>query len=368
MIRLLYVITSTTIGGAEKTLARIATRVDRRGFEVAGVVSLKPPGFYADKLAEAGIPVETLEMPQIPRPSDLGRLRAAIRRFSPDIVHAFLYRAIQFCRLAKLAGEPMTLISSPRVVYRTRPAPLLWLDRQLMEADDLLIAESVATQRFFVRHQGYEPSRISIIHNGIEPSELVAPPEAREARRLELGVRPGELLVGTVGRLDPQKGQDVLLKALAMLPERFKGLVIGDGPDRERLEERRRTLGLSRRCLLLGESRDVAGWLAALDVFVLPSYWEGIPNAALEALASGLPVAASAVDGVLEVVEDGRTGLLFPPGDPQALAAALTRLAGDPALRARLAEDGRRHVLERFTLDRMIRSYEDAYRRLAPRA
>ena len=365
MTRLLYVITSTTIGGAEKTLYRIASRVDRRRFEVAAALSLKPKGHYAARLEEAGVKVESLDMAQVPRPGDLFRLREVVRRHRPDVVHAFLYRAIQFCRMLRALGEPFKLISSPRVVYRTRPGPLLWLDRRLMGYDDLLIAESVASQRFFVREQGYRPGRISVVYNGIEPAELEVRPGVREAKRRELGLEPEHVLVGTVGRLDPQKGQETLLKALAMSPENVRGLIIGDGPDRERLSEMVETLDLKGRCVFLGERSDVPDWLAAMDVFALPSYWEGVPNAVLEALCAGLPVAASAVDGVMETVEDGRTGLLFPAGDPQALAERLRRLALDPGLRQRLGEAGRLRLARQFTMDGMLRGYEDAYLRVA---
>ena len=138
-------------------------------------------------------------------------------------------------------------------------------------------------------------------------------------------------------------------------------VILGDGPERTRLEALVRSRGLEGSVLLLGERDDVPAWLSAIDVYCLPSLWEGLPNALLEAMARGLPVVASGVDGVPEAVTSGADGLLVPPADPAALAAALKSLAGDPGKRAALGAAAKTAVGERFALRRMIADYERAY-------
>ncbi|MDE2313639.1 MAG: glycosyltransferase, partial [Elusimicrobia bacterium] len=154
MIRVLYVATSTTLGGAEKTLHTLATRIDRKKFAVPEVVSLKPEGVYAQKLAESGIAATSLGTGRVPDLRTLRALRALISERKPDVVHAFMYQAVQLCRLAKL-GAGFKLLSSPRVTYRTRSWGTLALDRALKGRDDLLISECEASRTYLIERQGY---------------------------------------------------------------------------------------------------------------------------------------------------------------------------------------------------------------------
>ena len=351
MTRILFVSTSTTVGGAEKTLFTLATRLDPRRFPVAGVVSLKPEGRYARLLAERGVKTESLASTFAPR-----RLAAIIARERPDVVHAVMYQAIQLARLAKpLAGVPFKLVSSPRVHYRSRSLWTLLVDRCLKGRDDLLIAECDASRRFLLERLGYDPKKAITIRNGVEQDGR--PPSKEKLRELGLD----GILIGAVGRLDRQKGFAVLIEAMAHLKGTpLRCAILGDGPERARLEALIRRRGLEGSVRLLGET-EAASWLPAFDVFCLPSLWEGLPNSLLEAMALGLPVVASAIDGVPEAVTDGADGLLVPPSDPAALAAALQRLAGDAGKRARLGAAARKTAAERFALSRMIGEYERAY-------
>lgn len=362
-MKILFVSTSTTVGGAEKTLYTIATLLDPERFEVAGVVSVKPPGAYLRKLEAAGFPTHSLEVPSRASWGDVGRLSALIERTRPHIVHAFMYQAIQMARLAKRRGKvPFTLVTSPRVNYRTRSLWTKAVDRFLKGADDLLIAESKASRDYLVRWLGYSSDKVRIIHNGVDLAGWPASRLERRQKRLELRLAADEVLIGSAGRLDDQKGFDTLVAAMGLLKKlRVRCVVLGEGPARPALEAQIRRLGIERSVMLLGERDDMTSWLSALDAFVLPSRWEGLPNALLEAMALGLPVAASAVDGVVEVVEDGRNGLLVPPGRPGPLAAAVSKLAADPGLRARIGEAAKETVSRRFSLIDMMAAYEDAY-------
>ena len=168
MAKILFVSTSTTVGGAEKTLYALATLIDPKKHQVVGVVSLKPEGHYAKRLREQGVKVMTMALGRAPRPADARRLAAIIDRERPDIVHAVMYQAIQLCRMAKTRSDTrFKLVSSPRVNYRSRSWWTLLVDRWLKERDDLLIAECEASRRFLLKKLGYDPAKVVTIRNGV---------------------------------------------------------------------------------------------------------------------------------------------------------------------------------------------------------
>ncbi|MDD5301905.1 MAG: glycosyltransferase [Elusimicrobia bacterium] len=363
MARILYVSTSTTVGGAEKTLYTLATLLDPKRHQVVGVVSVKPEGDYARKLKLQGLHVESLNLPGTPRLADAARLAEIITRLRPDIVHAVMFKAIQLCRLAKpKVPFPFKLVSSPRVHYRTRSVWTLLIDRALKNRDDLLIAECDASRDFLVRRLGYAPAKVLTIRNGVDLAGWPVSKVDRQKRRMELRLGSGDILVGAVGRLDKQKGFSTLIEAMSRLKKTdLRCVILGEGPERARLEALIRKHELEKHVWLYGERADIVTWLSAFDVACLPSLWEGLPNTLLEAMALGLPVVASAVDGVPEVVENGKTGVLVPPASPAALAKALKDLAGDPGRRAALGAAAHAAVMEKFTLRRMMDEYHDAY-------
>ena len=366
-MRILFVSTSTTIGGAEKTLYSLATLIDPKRFQVCGVVSLKPFGPYAHRLKAQGVSIHTLGLTGRPGLAEIKALAKLIEHEQPDIVHALMYQAIQLCRLAKRrANARFKLISSPRINYRTRSAFTLLVDRVLKGSDDLLIAESQTSRDFLVKKQGYDPKKVKTIHNGVDVARWPVSKLDRARKRLELRLGAGEILLGCVGRLDQQKGHAVLIDALSKLKDRapVRCAIIGEGPKRAALEAQIRRHHLEKHVWLLGERDDVVSWLSSFDIFVLPSLWEGLPNSLLEAMALGLPSVASAVDGVGEVIKDGENGALVPPRNPLALAKKIADLAADAALRSKLGEAAQRTIAERFTLLEMIAAYEKTYQEL----
>lgn len=365
MARILYVTTSTTIGGSEKTLYHLATGLSPERYDVVGVACLKPLGYYARALSNRGIPVYQTG-------HSLSALAELINEKAPDILHCFLYRAMQMGRLAKrFYGVPGRLVLSPRVHYRSRPKPLQWLDRLLRSKEDFLAAESNANRDFAVEGLGYAPAQVGVIRNGVDLSlwqeDSRHPFSARERQRKSLGFSGSETVVGAVGRLDVQKGFEFLIEAMSRLREPFPELrcvIVGDGPEKTRLQRKVESMGMQGLVYFVGEQADMRDWYGFFDLFALPSLWEGLPNALLETMACGIPAVASSVDGVLEVVKDGENGLLVPPGDPEALAEALAELLKDSSLRSTLAEKGKKDVSERFTLDRMVQEYDNLYQKI----
>ncbi|MBI3298641.1 MAG: glycosyltransferase [Elusimicrobia bacterium] len=365
MPRILYVSTSTTMGGAEKTLFTLATLLDPKLAEVAGVVSLKPKGEFARRLAEMDKKVYSLELKHKPGLRDLQRLAILIQELQPDLVHAVMYQAIQLCRAVKRIGyAEYKLISSPRINYRTREPVSLWLDGWLKKADDLLVTECDASRDYLLKKLDYDPAKVRTIRNGVDIAGWPVSKSDRARLRKELGVAHNEVLIGAVGRLDEQKGHTYLLEAVAKLraqhPARL--VIIGDGPLRKVLADRLRSLGLEGAAHLVGERKDVTAWLSAFDIFALPSLWEGLPNALLEAMALGLAVVATQVDGVPEAVAHDISGLLCKPQDSQSLYVALQDLIAEPELRKRLGEHAKQVVAENFGLGPMIDAYHEVYR------
>lgn len=367
MPRVLYVSTSTTVGGAEKTLFTLATLLDPKVAQAVGVVSLKPKGEYARRLKEMGHSVVSLDLKKKPGLKDLQRLAGVIQEYQPDLVVAFMYQAIQLCRAVKRIGyADFKLISSPRVHYRTRDDLSLLLDRWLKRADDLLVSESEASRAYLTGKMGYAPDKVLTIRNGTDVAGWTPSKSDRVRVRKELGVADNEFLIGAVGRLDEQKGHVYLLEAVAKLraAHPVRAVVVGDGPMRGVLTERIRQLGLEGVVLVPGEQKDIPAWLAAFDAFCLPSLWEGLPNALLEAMALGLPVVATRVDGVPEAVANDVSGLLCEPKDSQSLYVPLQDLVSDPALRKRLGAGAAQVVKENFTITGMVRSWEEACRKV----
>ncbi|HAM34757.1 MAG TPA: hypothetical protein DEB40_12395 [Elusimicrobia bacterium] len=367
MVKIVFVSTSTTLGGAEKTLFCLATSLDPAQFEIGTIVSLKPLGHYGRRLAEQGHRTQSLGIRRWPLPAAVDALELIIQQHRPDIVHAIMYQAIQLCRFVKGRGTAsFKLVTSPRVNYRTRPFWTLLADRLLKKHDDLLISESEASREFLVRRLGYDERKVRTIHNGVDISRWACAKLDRQQRRLEMRLGLDDVLIGAVGRLDEQKGHSVLIDAMARLVDLHpvRCAIIGEGPLRGRLEDQIRRLHLEQSVWLLGERDDLFSWLSAFDIFVLPSLWEGLPNALLEAMAAGLPSVASAVDGVLEIARAGQECLLVPPGDRAALSQAVAGLIADPGLRRRLTDAARARINERFDIAGMISRYEAVYREI----
>jgi len=365
--KILYVSTSTTLGGAEKTLFTLATLIDPKLCQVAGVVSLKPKGAYADKLERAGTPVYSLNVKSRAGLQDIQKLALVVHETRPDLVHAIMYQGIQLCRAVRRLGyAEFKLISSPRVNYRSRGGVSLMIDRFLKSADDLLITECAASRRYLTESLGYPENGVLTIYNGVDIAGWPISKPDRTKLRKELGVADNEILLGSVGRLDEQKGHLTLLETLSRLRtvHPVKCAVIGEGPLRKFLEEKIAMLRLQDCVRLLGEQKDIPGWLAAMDIFVLPSLWEGLPNALLEAMALGLPVVATRVDGVPEAIAHDISGLLCEPNDPQSLYVPVSDMIIDENLRKRLGEGAKKVITENFRLSDMIQNYQNAYQKV----
>jgi glycosyltransferase involved in cell wall biosynthesis len=267
-----------------------------------------------------------------------------------------------------LTGTPVIVAGRRNVDPRNRLGPL---DRPLLplvrRLTDAVVANSQASARHAIANGDADPARTRVIRNGVLPIPAVAETERRE-RRAALGVADGEIVIGSVANLSPVKRLDRLVDAVAALSREalpVRLVLVGEGPERQALERQVRALGLEQRVRLHGLDLDPEALYGAFDVVVQASVREGLPNALLEAASAGVAIVATDAGGSAEIVQDGRTGLLVARDDPAALTRALRRLVVDPSLRARLAVEGRRHVLSSFAMDRFVQEFADLYEELA---
>jgi glycosyltransferase involved in cell wall biosynthesis len=327
----------SSIHGVSRLFSWWLPRYDAARFEV-GLVGLKNPEPATRWLADQGLPVHHLGRHRFD-PRILSDLVGLARRRGTRILHVHGYAAADFGRLAaRLAGTKLVL--HEHFADPAMPAYQGFADRALAPLTDRAIAVSHSTRDFLVRERFVSPDRVRLIWNGA-PLDEFAPAGPERARRVrqELGLPEDGLVVGSIGRLNAQKGHRFLLDAAAPLCRRqgdLRVLIVGDGDLMEDLRGHAAELGVADRVVFTGHRTDVPDLLAALDVFCISSLYEGTPLALFEAMAAGRAVVSTAVDGCREVLEDGVTGLLVPPGDAAALGAALDRVLGEAGLREAL--------------------------------
>jgi glycosyltransferase involved in cell wall biosynthesis len=354
-------------GGAERQALELARGLDRNRFHVS-VCAMRSGGPLRAAFEDAGVPVVELRkrMPADPlRLLDLARL---LRRERVDIVHAFLTPQIVWGYLVSRLARVRAFLPSVRNAGTDEPA---WWEpplRFVLRRTPVIHANAAATVDFLKARGLAKPEQVVVVPNGVDLSRF-GPQVTRGEYRRRLGLGEGALLVGTVGRLAPQKNMPLFLQMAQRIRAQEPAaefVIAGDGPLREELGRMASALGVSEYVRFLGEIDDVPLLMADLDVFVLSSDWEGMPNVVAEAMAARTPVVATAVSGTPELVQDGRTGLLTPPGSVEELTNAVLPLLRDPDLRRRMGEAGRARIEDHFTVQRMVQRIEGLYDRLCP--
>jgi len=354
-------VAGSSIHGVSRLFSWWFPRYDPARFEVS-LCGLKVPEPASRRLAEQGVPVRHLGRGRFD-PRVVLDLVAEVRRRGARILHVHGYASADYGRLAaRWAGAALVLhehFADPRM-----PRYQALADRLLARLTDRAIAVSASTRDFLVGERHVPADRVRLIWNGAPLGEFA--PVSREralAVRRQLGISEGVAVVGTVGRLSEQKGHRYLLEAAARVRRRrpdVRFLVVGDGDLDAALRAQVRDLGLGDAVVFAGHRDDVPAVLGAIDVFCISSTYEGTPLALFEALAAGKAVVSTAVDGCREVIEDGVTGLLAPPRDPEALAARLLDALGNPERRHAL-ERAAREASRRYDVDRCVEQMQDLY-------
>lgn len=371
MIVVIHLITGLETGGAEMMLAKLVEQSDRSRFQHR-VVSLLEPGPIGERIAAAGIPVQSLRMrPNRPDPHALAALMATLRREKPDLLQTWLYHA-DF--LGTLAGQA----TRTPVVWNIRTSPHADLGRQIgvitklcarLSSTPLAVIANSESARSMHLQQGYRPREWQVIPNGFDTERFRPNSVARQALRQELGLPASALLIGAVGRDHPQKDYATYLAAaedLATREPEVHFLLVGRGLSAHNaaLQAAVASHGLERRVHLLGERRDTPAINAALDIATSSSaFGESFPNTIGEAMACAVPVVATDVGDAARII--AQTGIVVPPRQPRALAAAWGDLVaiGETG-RKDLGEKARDRVIDVYSLASVVRQYEELYERL----
>jgi glycosyltransferase involved in cell wall biosynthesis len=370
-MRVLLVAAATaTTGGGERHVADLLRRLPAAGVDV-GLAC--PPGGDLTTLAQSlGIPVHMVDIAAGLSPVARSALRSAIAGFAPDAVHAHGSRAAMFARIADPRPRERVVytvhgIHIDKAGSAARRAALLRLERRLRHRTAAWITVCGADLDKGERLRILNRERSHVVHNGVEMPPLVAD-SMRGEFRSELGVSAGTPLALSIGRFHEQKDQRMLLAAwagvLGELPNAVLAIV-GSGELEGQLRVRSVALSLGDSVRFVPPRPDLAAAYADSDLFVLSSRWEGLPYVVLEAMAYGLPVVSTAVDGIPEAVMNEDTGLLAPPHDPVSLAVAMRRLLRSPEMRATMGAAGRDRVERHFTLDEMVDGVVRVYEEVA---
>ncbi|HZB24162.1 MAG TPA: glycosyltransferase family 4 protein [Gaiellaceae bacterium] len=372
------------MGGPALHVAYLASGLREHGYDTTLVAGSLARGedsmeFVADEL---GVKVERLrglrrDISPIRDVLAVLRLAQLIRRERPTILHTHTAKAGAVGRLAALvsgdARPPIVVHTFHGHVLRGYFGPLRTLGFRLLErwlarGTDALVAVSPEVRDDLVRLGVAPREKFTVVRLGIELEErLGGASNGRDETRRVLGIGPERFTVGWIGRMTGVKRTGDVLLAFKELRERGVDAVlcmVGDGPEREQVEQRAHDLGIMRDTLFLGYQENVAPFYSAFDAMILPSGNEGTPVSAMESLAAGRPVVATRVGGVPDVVRDGEDGFLVELGDVRELAGALARLADDPELRVRMGEAGRARVLPRYAVQRLVDDVDRLYRAL----
>lgn len=358
----LFVNHSLEMGGIETMIRDFALNLDAARYRSA-VAVFRPGGALAEELIRAGTPVVSLDKREGLDPWLPLRLRRHIRECGASVVHSHNYSAWLYCVLASIGLPGVRLVHTEH----SRVMPLArrrWLERRLSEFTRAVIAVSADVARSLVHDIGVARRRVGLIANGVNLSRFRPDPSRRREVRERLGIPPDAFVFGILARLVPVKSHATLIEAFRLLRERCPEvhlLIAGDGPCRMPLEAQVAQANLESRVHFLGEVHDGERVLNALDTYVLSSVDEGMNLTLLEAMATALPVIATAVGGNPEVVADGVTGCLVPALQPATMAEAMERLVRDPSMRRDMGERGRERVESSFSQKRTIEAYMTLY-------
>ena len=369
-IKIVFVITSTGVGGAEKMLYHTSTLLDRTRY-APSICSLKEKGAIARNVEAAGIEVHCLSMTDgeqfggwCASLAALFRLTRYVMKVRPTIVHSFLFRANILSRIAASLARVPLVISSVRVMGGEKNYHHT-VEKVTSFMVDHYITVSESVKAHLIRTASIPDNKITTIYNGVALNDHCG--ASHGDQHPPCGLKAHDRFLLTVGRLHRQKGYDCLIQAFAQVRKEcsaLKLLIVGEGEEENNLKNLAKSLDLTDQVIFAGLRLDSDTLYPFAELFILPSRWEGMPNAVLEAMAAGKPVVATEVGGVPELVLHGETGILVPPGDPDALAHAILDLCTDPVKAHTMGAAARVRVQEHFRIAAMIEKTDGLYQEL----
>jgi glycosyltransferase involved in cell wall biosynthesis len=369
------VIDNIEFGGGERVFAQIINRLPRDRYKV--IVACLPGGIFEEQIKEYGARLEPLDLRKRFNPKIVLRLAGLMKREKIDIVHSQGGRADFFARItAKLMKVPVMVstIAMPIEGYdvnRIKKSIYIFLDRFSERFVDRFMVVSESLRKTLIERHRVHPEKVTTIYNGIEVDEYSIDGkgvgnQASEHKK-EFGLENDVPIIGAIGRLVWQKGLEYLLEAIPEIIKKFpriKFLIVGEGSLRESLEMKSERLKIKENIIFTGFRKDIKTILASIDILAMPSLQEGLPMILLEAMAMAKPIVATHIDGISELLDNGRTGALAPARDSRALAAAIIDLLshGDKASQMGLA--ARKAVEEKFSVETMVEKVANVYQGL----
>lgn len=360
--RVCLIIPTLDQGGAEKQLCLLAHGLTQPNFNIEPIVIvLSRTGPREPELLASGVTVHHVHKRFKIDPFAWLRLKALLSELKPDVVHTWLFAANAYGRTAAIASKVPLIIGSERSVDPWKGSLQLWIDRALAKRTSGITANSQGTIDFYAKH-GINASQFTLIPNGIEASN--APQISREEAFGRMRVPLNKRVILSVGRLWHQKGyQELIWTAELLRVSRTDTcyVIIGDGPERQRLEQYRDNVQSGSSVQLLGERTDVASLMPHCDVLWNGSHYEGQSNVILEAMQIGLPVIASNIPGNSELIEQDKTGILFPVGHSESLARMTNRILNDSDLRDSLVSNAKYRIQCNHSVQEMVNRHAALY-------
>lgn len=349
-VNIVHIIPTLNRGGAERIVVDLLKRLDRRRFSPS-LITLKSSGALKDEVEAAGIPHVSLKTSSFGGALSVNRLSREIAGLKPAIVHTHLFGGDAWGIRAAVKARVSCIITTEHNVNRDESRTRRIIKARSLKQVTRLIAVSSAVSRYAHETYGVPDNRLTVIPNGIDVAHY-----GRERRDDQ------KFRIGAIGRLTEQKGFRFLIEALAMLPDRdWQCVIVGEGSEKARLEALSRKMGVSDRVQLVGGRADIPALLATFDVFVLPSLWEGQGIVLLEAGAADVPVIASRVDGIAEMLAGKEAGLLVAPGDSRGLMLAIRWVREHADAAASMAARWKGIIEKEYTIDKMVERYEKVY-------
>jgi len=379
-VRILHLITDLDRGGAQRQMVSLVSRSSGNKYEHI-VCYLRPPSGFEEELKSNGFTVVGLNVSGSTKwVTAAARLARLVKSYRPDIIQTWLLDANISARLNQLLGPRIPLVTAlqnadydPDSIQaanwpRKKVSFLRWVDHFTARlTNPLFVACSDFVMRSARDHLGIPESSLEVIYNSVDPETLRCRPGESQQLRESLAIPPDGIVFLNVGRLDPQKGQEYLLrafqKAAVAAPNAFLAIA-GDGPLREYLTALAKELGITEKVRFLGTRADIGSFLEMSDVFVFPSLFEGLGLALVEAMFKKLPCIVSRIDVLLEVISDQESGLVVAPGSVDELADAMVRLHADPELRKALGVKAEQIAAARFHQQITTPQWENVYARI----
>lgn len=360
--KILYIIWSLEPGGAERVVIDLAKHIDRIRFEPY-VCCINQPGRLSDELVNNDISIFHLNKRGKIDFSALRRLIRIMKEKDFDIIHTHMFTANLWGRLANIFARRRPVVITEHNIDEWKNVLHFLLDRILLLYTQKVIFVSDKVRQFYEKKVNVPEEMSVVCHNGIDTSRLSIE-NGRDKFRVSIGVRDDALLIGSIGRLVPQKDVKNFLRAFYKVKnekEDIIAIIVGDGPEREELVNLRDELNLSDCVKFLGMRNDIGDILNSLDLLVVSSKREGLSISILEAMSMRVPVIATNVGGNSECIIDGETGLLVPPEDPGALSQAILKGLSNKETLKDMGKKAKRLFEERFTVDKMVKLHEEIY-------